>query len=219
MAKAATKRENANQAVGELTDEELLLTYRQTLDRRYFENLIRRYERELYTFLRRYLGDTQLAEDTFQATFLSVHMRMNQFEEGKRFRPWVYAIATNKAIDCQRRNRRHRISSLDAAIGDRDSVPDSLGKRIVDDTMSPPDAAMFEESGQRVRDVVAQLSPDAQHLIQLAFYQGLKYAVISEILGIPLGTVKSRVHTTMRKLSEIWLRMYPEDAAKQQESE
>jgi RNA polymerase sigma-70 factor, ECF subfamily len=214
MAQVDTKFDLSKQASAESSDEQLLLAYRKTEDRRFFETLVRRYERELYTFLRRFLGDAQLAEDTFQSTFLSVHLRLDQFEEGKRFRPWVYAIATNKAIDCQRRNRRHRLQSLDASFGEKDSLADSLGKRIEDDCVSPADAAIFEESGARVRNVVTQLPPATQQLIQLAFYQGLKYADIGEILGIPIGTVKSRVHTAMRKLSEIWLRMYPEDVPK-----
>jgi RNA polymerase sigma-70 factor (ECF subfamily) len=62
-----------------------------------------------------------------------------------------------------------------------------------------------------MRAAVQQLSEPTQQLIQLAFYQGLKYADIAEILEIPIGTVKSRVFTAMRKLNEIWLRMQEEN--------
>src|SRR6188474_1311097 len=95
------------------SDEELLLRYRETGDRSLFEDLVHRYERELFSYLRRYLGDTQLAEDAFQATFLQVHLKCGQFETERRFRPWLYTIATNQAIDAQRRNKRHRSVSLD----------------------------------------------------------------------------------------------------------
>jgi RNA polymerase sigma-70 factor (ECF subfamily) len=82
---------------------------------------MRRYERELFTFLRRFLGSVQHAEDVFQGTFLSVHLRISQFESGKRFRPWLYAIASNKAIDFMRRNKRHQATSLDGVSKQNDA--------------------------------------------------------------------------------------------------
>src|ERR1051325_3619214 len=101
---------------GDLTDEELLVRYRDTADRDAFAELVHRYERELFSYLRRYLGDANMAEDAFQATFLQVHLKAHQFEEGRKVRPWLYTIATNQAIDAQRRNKRHRSVSLDRNI-------------------------------------------------------------------------------------------------------
>ena len=98
-----------------LSDEVLVARYQESRAPADFEQLVKRYERELYTFLRRFLGNAQHAEDVFQGTFLSVHLRIDQFEPGKRFRPWLYAIASNKAIDFMRRNKRHQLSSLDQA--------------------------------------------------------------------------------------------------------
>src|ERR1051325_8707465 len=97
---------------GDLTDEELLVRYRDTADRQAFAELVRRYERELFSYLRRYLGDASMAEDAFQATFLQVHLKCDQFEEGRKVRPWLYTVATNQAIDAQRRKKRHRNVSL-----------------------------------------------------------------------------------------------------------
>ena len=99
--------------VSSLTDEELLLRYRETGDREAFARLVERYERELYNYLHRYTGSAEMAEDAFQTTFLQVHLKCDQFEQGRKMRPWLYAIATNQAIDAQRRNRRHRMASLD----------------------------------------------------------------------------------------------------------
>ncbi len=100
-----------------VTDEQLLLRYRQTGDRELFAQLVYRYERELYSYLRRYLGEAEMAEDAFQAAFLQVHLKCDQFQIGRRFRPWLYTIATNQAIDARRRNRRHRMLSLDGSAG------------------------------------------------------------------------------------------------------
>src|SRR3954471_1535694 len=96
-----------------MTDEELLLEYRMTGRPAVFENLVKRYERELYNYLRRFLNNQVLAEDAFQATFMQVHLKCHLYDDSRKVRPWLYTVATNQAIDIQRRNRRHRLVSLD----------------------------------------------------------------------------------------------------------
>ena len=93
-------------------DEELLAAYVETGSRDAFEELLRRYEGELYGYLRHFLGDAQLAEDAFQNTFLQVHLKCRQFEPDRRLRPWLYKIATNQAVDLLRQNRRHKAASF-----------------------------------------------------------------------------------------------------------
>ncbi len=190
----------------DLTDEEIVNTYLQTRNSQDFARLVNRYERELYTFLRRFLADVQQAEDVFQATFLSVHLRIDQFEPGRRFRPWLYAIASNKAIDYMRRNRRHQAASLDAKLSGGDSE-DSMINHLPGVVQTPDEKAMSNETSARVRAAVQELNEPTQQLIQLAFYQGMKYSDIADVLQIPLGTVKSRVFTAIRKLNQIWMRM------------
>lgn len=189
----------------EPTDEEVVAQYLASRSEKDFELLVKRYERELYTFLRRFLGDTQQAEDVFQSTFLSVHLRIDQFESGRRFRPWLYAIASNKAIDFMRRNRRHQLVSLDSKISSATS-DDSILQQLSGDEQTPDTLASQNETRDQVRAAVGELNDSTQQLIQLAFYQGLKYSDIAEILEIPLGTVKSRVFTAIRKLNQIWMR-------------
>ena len=85
--------------------------------------LVRRYERELFSYLRRVTNDAGLAEDVFQNTFLQVHLKRHMYEEGRPFRPWLYTIATNQAIDAMRRNKRHQRPSLDDPSRARFSIP------------------------------------------------------------------------------------------------
>ena len=80
-----------------------------------FETLVKRYERELYNYLRRFLNNQVLAEDAFQATFMQVHLKCHLYDASRKVRPWLYTVATNQAIDIQRRNRRHRLVSLGSA--------------------------------------------------------------------------------------------------------
>ncbi|MDE0736951.1 MAG: hypothetical protein OSB47_14095, partial [Pirellulaceae bacterium] len=70
-------------SAAQMSDEELLICYRETGDRDHFSLLVQRYERELYSYLRRYLGSAEMAEDVFQATFLKIHLKGDQFEEGR----------------------------------------------------------------------------------------------------------------------------------------
>src|SRR5262245_63989412 len=113
--------------------------------------LVRRYERELYGYLRRYLGDASLAEDVFQNTFLQLYVKSNQYEAGRPVRPWLYTIATNQAIDALRRNGRHVALSLDQgreelADGDLHSLMDTLESR----GPGPVDQAQGQETRERI---------------------------------------------------------------------
>ena len=194
---------DCSSALDEATDEQLLLDYRKSGNRPLFEALMQRYEREIYSYLRRYLGDADLAEDAFQACFLHVHLKCEQFEEGRKFRPWVYAIATNQAIDLQRRNKRHRMASLDrtAATGDEDS---HWSEKLVGSDPDPVAEASGRENQEWVHSTVGQLSTSMQRVIQLVYYQGLKYREAADVLGIPVGTVKSRLHAAVNRLNQLW---------------
>jgi RNA polymerase sigma-70 factor, ECF subfamily len=188
-----------------LSDEQLLIEYRESEDRDLFAQLVRRYERELYSYLRRYLGNAEMAEDVFQATFLQIHLKRDQFEEGRSFRPWLYTIATNQAIDCQRRNRRHRTLSLDQMIGQRATESSSkLADLLVSGDVDPLVRVSDQEQGEWVHGAVDRLSDQMRNVVQLVYYQGFKYREAAEILKIPVGTVKSRLHAAVSKLNEIW---------------
>jgi RNA polymerase sigma-70 factor (ECF subfamily) len=186
------------------SDEDLLLRYRSQGDRRAFEELVHRYERELYNYLRHYLGDAEMAEDAFQATFLQVHLKCEKFEPGRRVRPWLYTVATNQAIDAQRRNRRHRMVSLDrrSGAGGQDEEAGSLVELLDGEEPSPVDRLESEEQRRRVRRAVDRLPQPLRQVLLLVYYQGLKYREAAEVLSIPVGTVKSRLHAAIRKLEQ-----------------
>ena len=185
------------------TDEQLLLGYRSRGDRLAFSELVHRYERELFGYLRHYLGDAEQAEDVFQQTFLQVHLKCEQFEPGRKVRPWLYTIATNQAIDLQRRNRRHRMASLDRRIGgDSEDEAGALGQLLASPEPGPTQQAESAESRQQVRRAVASLPEPARQVVVLVYFQGLKYREAADVLSIPVGTVKSRLHTAIQKLSE-----------------
>jgi len=191
------------------TDEELLLGYRSRGDRRAFDELVHRYERELFGYLRHYLGNAEMAEDVFQQTFLQVHLKCEQFEPGRKVRPWLYTVATNQAIDLQRRNRRHRMVSLDrrAAVNSEDETG-GLVELLVSPEPDPVEQAESAERGEQVRRAIEGLPEQTKQVVILVYFQGLKYREAAEVLSIPVGTVKSRLHAAIHKLSEALTRTH-----------
>jgi len=188
----------------ERSDETLLMAYQALGDRRAFDELVHRYEHELFNYLCRYLGDTTAAEDAFQATFLQVHLKCRQFESGRKVRPWLYTIATNQAIDSQRRNKRHKMASLDRPSGKESEDLNSL-LALLASRESSPMAQMEDDERQRwVRQAVAALPEVLRIALTLIYYQGLKYREAAEALDVPVGTVKSRVHAALLSLNQQW---------------
>lgn len=190
--------------LGSCSDEELLTRFCKGQTEA-FGILVRRYERELYGYLRRYLGDAHMADDVFQATFLQVFVKSGQYEAGRPVRPWLYTIATHQAIDALRRNGRHQHLSLDqkwdeTQEGEVRSLVETLESRGV----GPMDIAEGQERREWVRASVERLPAFLRQVLLLAYYQGLKYREIADILGIPVGTVKSRLHAALVKLQEEW---------------
>jgi len=187
-----------------MTDEELLLEYRLTGEAVLFEALVKRYERELYNYLRRFLGSQVMAEDAFQATFIQVHLKCNLYDAERKVRPWLYTVATNQAIDIQRRNRRHRLVSLDrpnrVQHDELGSLVDVLASREVD----PGDDFEQGERKEWVQGAVAALPEQLRSAVKLVYFRGLKYREAADELEVPVGTVKSRLHAAVKRLGQAW---------------
>lgn len=187
-----------------VTDEQLFLEYRSTGDRELYAQLVYRYERELYSYLRRYIGNAEMAEDVFQTAFLAVHLKADSFEEGRRFRPWLYSIATHAAIDARRRNKKHTKLSLDTSA---ESDNEDIGRWInllECDELGPEGSALREEQIRLVRKSLERLPESMTALIQLVYFQGMKYQEAADVLQIPVGTVKSRLNAAIHRLTSYW---------------
>jgi RNA polymerase sigma-70 factor (ECF subfamily) len=190
--------------VDRMTDEELLREYRVTGNSGVFEALVRRYERELYNYLRRFLNNQVLAEDAFQATFMQVHLKCHLFDETRKVRPWLYTVATNQAIDIQRRNRRHRLVSLDRPNRLQHDELGSLVDVLSGRESEPASGLEQTERKEWIRHAVAALPEQLSSAVRLVYFRGMKYREAADELDVPVGTVKSRLHSAVKRLGQAW---------------
>jgi RNA polymerase sigma-70 factor (ECF subfamily) len=189
-------------------DEELLAEHLQGTAGA-FDQLVDRYANDLYAFFSRFVGNRSAAEDLVQDTMLQVHLSAGGFDPQRSFKPWLYTIAANKGRDFMRSRRRRPTHSLDAFSGEGEG-PTPAG--LVEDE-DPGAAAQLDDAEQRkrVQAVIAELPDHLQLILVLGYYQRLAYAEIAQILEIPVGTVKSRLHSAVNQFAKLWLKHYPHE--------
>lgn len=173
-----------------MTDEELALAL-QRGDRSSLTPLVERYYDPLLGYLYRLMnGDRMLAQDLVQETFLRVLRAIRQYQHPRPFRPWLYAIATHIARSHYQRADTRRTLLLE----DDFDPPDDA---------DPPDAGVIaRQDAQSVAAAVATLPEDQRETLILFYYQALSYQEIAAALEIPIGTVKSRLSISIRRLRE-----------------
>jgi RNA polymerase sigma-70 factor (ECF subfamily) len=197
-------RSGAADDLAPATDEELMTRYRDQGRTDDFNELVHRYEQELFRYLARYVGDANLAQDVFQNTFLQVHLKRGLYEDGRPVRPWLYAIATHQAVDALRKAGRHPAISLDQrGSAGTETDASSLADLLISDDPGPLADLQGEERREWVRRSVQRLPDALRETLILAYHQDLKYREIAEILEIPVGTVKSRLHAALAKLQQM----------------
>lgn len=194
--------------LAELTDEQLLGVYR---DGRLeaFEALVQRYRPELLHFLIRFAGNRAAGEDLFQEAFLQVHISADTFDVTKRFKPWLFTIAANKARDLLRKNKRQKTVPLSALVDKKQEDGPSFIDLMQADLPLPDDLVQDGETADLVKEVVESLPDHLREVLLLAYFNQFAYKEIAEMLGIPLGTVKSRLHAAVGTFATLWKARFP----------
>ena len=167
-------------------------------DREAFTALFKRYRVPVMTFICHYVYSFERAEDLFQETFVRLWRSRRRYDGSRPFRPWLYSIAANICRDEARRMRYRKTLSLDAeleGVKPSDRIPSKLP--------SPSESAEKDERAGDLRTAIGSLPRDNRVAIVLHQFQGLKYREIAEVLDVPIGTVKSRIHSAMAQLRKI----------------
>lgn len=197
-----------NKPAGEdpISDERLLTEFIAGQDAA-FEVLVGRYSRDLYQFVTRFVRNGATAEDVVQETFIQVHQSAAGFDTDRRFRPWLFTIAANKARDHLRAKGRKREVSLSVHSG-KDAGDDAVSYLdfLFDASESPGDALEADELRRIVGRIVSELPDHLREVLVLGYYQRFPYKEIAEVLAIPLGTVKSRLHAAVSQFGVAYRR-------------
>ncbi|MDY6914521.1 MAG: RNA polymerase sigma factor [Planctomycetota bacterium] len=173
-------------------------------DNEAFVSLLERFRRELFNFLARFIGDAALAEDVFQETFLQLHVSAGAFDPRRRLKPWLFTIAANKARDALRARRRRQAAPLDAEMPGSESQHASYASLIPANIPKPDEHLLNLETRQAVQNIVGKLPPNLHAVLVLSYFHGFAYKEIAEILNVPLGTVKSRLHSAVGLFARKW---------------
>ena len=184
-----------------VTDEQLLVSYAGG-DQGAFSVLIQRYQQELFAFLARFVADAAAADDLFQETFIQVHRNAKNFDPERKFRPWLFTIAANRARDHLRATGRHIVQSLDNVAGQsRGAGGDGDGATFIDlmdSGMAPPPMELQQaEDASLVQRVLGALPVHYREVLVMSYFHQFAYKEMADMLHIPLGTVKSRLHAAL----------------------
>ena len=169
-----------------------------------FQEIVRQYKDSVYAFLRRFLNDRDLVDDMFQETFLQLYASRDTFDQSKPLRPWLFTIAANKAKDALRRRQRIDSANLGSLFDSDDHSIDDVLNTLDYDTHMPYDDLIRDETSVAVKRVIARMPAKLREILILAYFHRFSYAEIAGILGIPVGTVKSRLHTAVGRFAEDW---------------
>lgn len=163
---------------------------------RAFECLVRRHERRVFRLLYRMLGSREEAEDATQEAFLSLHRHGHRFRREARFTTFLYRVAANAALNRRRSLGRSRARVEEFGrrhlVGDEGPVP----------VRDPEAAAQGAQAQIAVQQALLELPPDLRMAVVLFDIEGRAYKEIADVLGVPEGTVKSRIHRGRSALRE-----------------
>jgi RNA polymerase sigma-70 factor (ECF subfamily) len=167
-----------------------------------FGELVRRYGDSLLGYLTRICGNHQQAEDLFQETFKRVHEKAHTLR-GSQFKSWLYTIATRVAIDGFRRRKQLRVVSLNQKLDcDGENCQELGAVAVVESCDDPSHEAIKAEQKEQVRQALESLPARQRVTLTLAYYQGLSYREVAEVMSCSIGTVKTQMYRALRTLAQ-----------------
>ena len=168
-----------------------------------FNILFKKYRRPIFAYVYQLIGDYGDVEGVTQEAFIRVFKYIDTYEYPKRFSTWFYTIVRNLCIDRIKKIQKEREHVISDFIVYGKNTKSEFLKLLPDDTLTPQEIAQRNQRIQGVRDAIDELDPIYKEVITLFVLQKLPYSEISEILDVPSGTLRSRVHHGLKRLREI----------------
>ncbi|RDW14982.1 RNA polymerase sigma factor SigW [Oceanobacillus chungangensis] len=159
-------------------------------DQAAFSDVVEYYQHKIYQHCYRMLGNAHEAEDMAQEAFIRAYVNIDSFDDGRKFSTWLYRIATNLTID--RIRKRKPDFFLDAEIKGTEGL--DMYSQLASTYISPSDKVEGIELQRYIHHEISELPPKYRSIIILRYIEEFSLQEISEILDIPLGTVKTRIH-------------------------
>jgi RNA polymerase sigma-70 factor, ECF subfamily len=186
-----------------LSDAQLLTRYIAG-DETAFREIVERYKNPLYAFLRRFLNRQDIVEDAFQETFLQLYASRDSFDPTRPLRPWLFTIAANKARDALRKQQREATTSIGTMSEPEEVSIDDVLNTLASYDVTPLDELNQSETTAKVREIIANMPDNLREILILAYFDQFSYKHMADMLGIPIGTVKSRLHTAVVFFTKKW---------------
>jgi len=202
MGMSVALERDARQAAVKISDDFSLVRDAQGGDRLAFEELVRRYDREVLRIALNLVHRTEDARDIYQEAFLRVYRNLHRFRFECSFYTWLYRIVTNVALDYLRRRSSRREDQAPASEEqEAGTARDFFDRQPETRAGSNPERTVLgEELGRHIQQAIDRLSPRERVVFELKHYQGLKLRVIGEMLGTSEETVKNSLFRATRKL-------------------
>ncbi len=169
-----------------------------------FEQIVSKYEKLVYSICYRMFNNREDAMDCTQDTFIKVFKNMEKSIGKGSFKSWICTIATNTCLDELRKRNKKKIVSIDAHFNDD---TDNVKMEIPDTDPTPLDTLLNTESASILKEAINSLSEEDRAIIILRDIEGLSYDDIATSLNLSLGTVKSRLSRTRKKLQKKYLEL------------
>lgn len=167
-----------------------------------FRELIRRYERPVFSLIYRMVRDSAAAEDLAQDSFIKVLNHLDKYRPEFKFSSWLFKIANNVAIDFLRKRQLDTVSIDGSPHASTAAEVEATSIELSDSAESPLDELASRELGAIIEQAIAQLRPEYRNCIMLRHVEGRSYEEIAATLDLPLGTVKTYIHRARHQLRE-----------------
>jgi RNA polymerase sigma-70 factor (ECF subfamily) len=169
-----------------------------------FEKLVKQYENKVFSICFRYLGNREDALDAAQDTFIKVYKSLDKYKFEYAFNVWILTIASNTSKDYLK--KRKDMFYIDSYSVDNQ---EETGFEIKDETALPEKELINKEKTNDITMALMELKDDVKEAIILRDVSGLSYSQIAQSIGIPIGTVRSRIHRGRTELKQIIMEKYP----------
>jgi len=185
------------------TDAELLAGYAAG-EEAAFREIVNRYKNGLYAFLKNFVHRQDIVDDIFQETFLQLFNSLENFDPSRPLRPWLFTIAANKAKDALRHLSRTSNITIGSISDSQEMSFEEAINNLTSDKVIPYDNLEKTETAIQVRQIISDMPENLREILILSYFNQFSYKQMAEILSIPIGTVKSRLHSGVCHFAKQW---------------